>query len=113
MCAVPANESTLVFQGVPGWLTPSGTLAAANVSVAAFLVARGPHSYIEAPMETINRGDPADPFFKLYRLDTGRPTGACVEPSHGVFTREWSGGRASVDCAAATAKLDFGLLPVQ
>ena len=42
MCAVPANESTLVFQGAPGWKTPTGSMAASNMSVAAFLVARGP-----------------------------------------------------------------------
>ena len=73
----------------------------------------GPHSYIEAPLETITRGDWSDPFFRLYRLDTGKPTGACVERPHGVFTREWGGGRAAVDCTSATAALDFGLLREQ
>ena len=42
----------------------------------------------------------SDPFFKLYRLDTGTPTGACTEQKHGVFLREWSGGRASSPFAA-------------
>jgi len=44
-CRVPANESTLVY----GLGVPSGISAAVNMSIAAFLVVRGPYSYIGAP----------------------------------------------------------------
>jgi hypothetical protein len=88
----------------------SVTTLKANMSIATFLVARGPWAYIGAPLQLISRGNWSDPFFQLYRLDTGKPMGACKEESKGVFTREWSGGRATVDCTAATGSLDFGLL---
>lgn len=114
MCAVPANESTLMFDGVPGWNTtlPGTTEAAANMTIAAFLVARGPHSVVSAPLQLVSAGDWTDPFFRLYRLDTGMPTGSCVESTHqpGTFFREWGGGRATVDCTATTSRLDFKLL---
>jgi hypothetical protein len=88
-------------------------MAEANMSIAAFLVVRGPYSYVTAPMQVVSRGDWSDPFFQLYRLDTGKPTGPCTESTDGVFSRKWSGGSASVDCAAAKGVLNFGLLPEQ
>lgn len=47
--------------------------------VAAFLVSRGPHSYLGAQTDIINAGDWSDPLFRLHRLDTGKPTGDCTE----------------------------------
>ena len=114
MCAVPANESTLMFNGVAGWNTtlPGTTAAAANMTIAAFLVARGPHSVVGAPLQLVSAADWTDPFFRLYRLDTGKPKGPCVESTQhpGTFSREWDGGRATVDCTAAASGLDFRLL---
>ena len=104
MCAVPANESTLVFP------QPSYPMAAANMSVASFLVARGPHSYLGAQYTVIEGGNWSDPLFRLHRLDTGTPAGACTEAPKGVFSRVWSKGKATVDCATATATLDFEML---
>ena len=69
-CAVPANESTQVYpRAYP-------TAGVGRMVVAAFLVSRGPYSYLGAPSATISAGDWGDPLFRLHRLDTGRPTGA-------------------------------------
>lgn len=102
-CAVPANESTLIY-GVGGDV---------NMSVAAFLIVRGPFSLIGAPKSAIEGRNYSDPIFRAFRLDTGTPTGECVESSASVFQRRWSRGHATVDCAKGTATLDFGLLPRQ
>jgi len=99
-CALPANESTQTY----------GTNAPSNMTVASFLVSRGPWSYLSAPGGLIPAGDWSDPNFRLFRLDTGRPTGDCTEATAGVFSRAWSGGRAAVDCTTATATLDFNML---
>lgn len=103
-CALPANESTQVYPQV------SGNIDESKVIVAAFLVSRGPYSYLAAPHDLINMGDWNDPIFRLHRLDTGKPTGSCKEEAPGVFSRNWSRGRAAVDCNAATATLDFKML---
>lgn len=104
-CAVPANESALTFLG-PGTIID----ASANMSLAAFLVARGPYSFIQAPRDVIEGQDWENPIFRLYRLDTGVPTGPCEEVQPGIFSRGWSHGTASVDCTTAVARVDFGLL---
>jgi hypothetical protein len=103
-CAVPANESTLIY-GVNSHDV--------NMSVAAFLVTRGPFSLIGAPKAAIEGRDWSDSVFRTFRLDTGTPTGACIEVSPSVFSRTWSRGRASVDCAKGKAMLDFSLLSRQ
>jgi len=101
-CAVPHNESTQVY--------PQATAAAtANMSIASFLVSRGPHSYLGAPYAVVNAGDWADPLFRIHRLNTGTPITECTEKQSGVFSRSWSGGHAAVDCNSATATLDFEL----
>ena len=99
-CAVPANESTQTYPAA------GGTEASARMAIAAFLVARGPWSYLSAPTAIINAGDVGDPIYRLHRLDTGVPTGGCTEVG-GVFSRTWSRGHAAVDCKLATAVLDF------
>jgi hypothetical protein len=100
-CAVPANESTSTF--VVGHDV--------NMSVAAFLVARGPYSLITMNKAVIEGRNWSDPEYRSYRLDTGVPTGGCIEGPTSVFSRSWSGGHATVDCAAGNAALDFALLP--
>lgn len=105
-CALPPSESTQTYpQAGDPKAGPTATMA-----IAAFLVSRGPYSYLSAPSQTINTGDWNDPLFRLHRLDTGKPTGACTEASAGVFARDWSGGSAHVDCTTATATLDFKML---
>ena len=103
-CAVPANESTLVFPPA------TGSMAAAKMSIASFLVARGPYAYLGAQYSVIEAGNWSDPLFRLHRLDTGKPTGPCSEARQGVFSRVWTKGMASVDCTTATATLDFQML---
>ena len=105
-CATPANESTQVYPQA------TGALPTARMAVAAFLVSRGPYSYLGGPT-IINTGDWADPIFRLHRLDTGVPTGPCTEASDGAFSRAWSGGHAVIDCTTATATLDFKMLQPQ
>ena len=100
-CAVPANESTSTF--VVGHDV--------NMSVAAFLVARGPYSLITMSKAVIEGRNWSDPEYRSYRLDTGTPTGNCVEAPPSVFSRSWSGGHAVVDCITGAATLDFVLLP--
>ena len=69
-CAVPANESTQVYpRAYP-------TTGVGRMVVAAFLVSRGPYSYLGAQSTIISAGDWSDPLFRLHRLDTGKPTGA-------------------------------------
>jgi hypothetical protein len=100
-CTVPANESTSIF--VVGHDV--------NMSVAAFLVARGPFSLITMSKAVIEGRNYSDPEYRSYRLDTGTPTGGCVEAPTSVFSRNWTGGRAAVDCTMGMATLDFALLP--
>ena len=106
-CGTPANESTQVYPQA------AGALSAARMAIGAFLVSRGPYSYLGAPYATINQGDWSDPVFQLHRLDTGEPKGACTEAPIGVFSRVWSRGNAAVDCTTATATLEFKMLQPQ
>jgi hypothetical protein len=69
-CAVPANESTQIYPRA----YPSVDIG--KMIVAAFLVSRGPYSYLGAQSTVISTGDWSDPLFRLHRLDTGIPTGA-------------------------------------
>jgi len=103
-CAVPANESTQIYPRA----YPSVDIG--KMIVAAFLVSRGPYSYLGAQSTVISTGDWSDPLFRLHRLDTGIPTGECVEAKPGIFSRTWSGGTARVDCNEITATLDFKML---
>lgn len=102
-CALPANESTQTYPQI------QGNLETSQMYIAAFLVSRGPFSYLSAPA-LVGVGDWSDPLFRLHRLDTGKPMGACTESKTGVFNRKWTGGTAEVDCTTATAKLDFASL---
>lgn len=106
LCSVPTNESAIFYPG------PSKTdAAAANLTIAAFLVSRGPFSYISADVGTVESRDWENPAYAILQLDTGKPTGGCEESSSGVFTRSWSGGEASVDCTTHTGMLNFNLRP--
>ena len=111
-CAVPANESTLIYGGATGTPGTPGEVTN-NVTIAGFLVTRGPHALINAPVAVIEGGNVSDPLYRgrLYRLDTGVPTGACTEGPSAVFSRAWSGGKAAVDCTRGATTLDFEVLP--
>lgn len=100
-CAVPGNESTVVYP------SPTSNPAHASMAIASFLVSRGPHSYIGVSHASMASADFRN---KFLRLDTGKPTGSCTEATPGIFTRAWSGGKAAVDCTTATGTLDFKAL---
>ena len=93
-CARPANESAVMYP------PPSATnLSSASLSLAAFLVTRGAHSYIAADIKTIQGRDASNPFYRLFQLPVGEPTGACVQTGDAIFQRNWTDGSASVDCS--------------
>jgi len=102
-CTRPANESAVLYP------PPSvKSLSDAKLSLAAFLVTRGAHSYISANQATIENQDTSDPFYAMFQLDVGEPEGGCTESVDGVFSRSWSRGHAMVNCThAATGTLEF------
>lgn len=110
-CAVPANESTQTYPPVEVGEGPEA-LEIAKVIVAAFLVSRGPYSYLSAPFQLINDANWQDQFFLLHRLDTGLSVGECQEgvDGDGIFFRRWSKGTATVNCTAGRAILNFSSL---
>ena len=108
-CAVPANESTVIYGGAIGKPGTPGEVTN-NATIAGFLVTRGPHALINAPVAVIEGGSMSDPLYRLYRLNTGDPTGACTEGPSAVFSRTWSGGKAAIDCTRGATTLDFEVL---
>jgi hypothetical protein len=76
--------------------------AAANQSVAAFLIVRPPNGYLGWGWYS-NDGNWDDVFL----LQAGTPTGLCAEGPAGVFSRAWSAGTAALDCNGFTADLPF------
>jgi hypothetical protein len=108
-CTRPANESAVVYPA-----PSSSSIISANLSIAAFLVTRGAHSFMNADKGVVEERDSLSPFYRLFYLAVGTPLGECVE-SGGVFTRKWSGGLAKVDCdghggRGTIASLEFGSL---
>ena len=102
-CARPANESAVIY----GTASPTN-MSAANLSIAAFLVTRGAHSYQSADKPTVEGRDASSPLYRLLQLDVGTPLAGCAESPSGVFSRKWSGGLATVDCSGTpTATLAF------
>ena len=94
-CAARSNESATIYGG------PSTTdLKAANLTIAAFLVSRGPYSLINADVATIEGRDKSNPAYAIFQLDVGVPLEVCHEAPAGVFSRKWSKGKAVVDCTA-------------
>lgn len=82
--------------------------AAANQSVAAFLIVRPPNGYLGFGWYSNDRNwDP------LFLLQPGEPRGLCAEGPAGVFSRSWSAGTAALDCNAWAADLPFpSLAPI-
>jgi hypothetical protein len=76
--------------------------AHANQSVAAFLITRPPIAFLGYAWESDDRDwDP------LFLLQAGEPVGLCEEGPAGVFSRQWSLGKAQLDCNTFTASLPF------
>lgn len=93
------------MQGRSAFMGYSGPARAGpiNQSLAAFLITRPPVAFFGSRWQD----DQWDP---LFNLDTGEPTGLCVEGPVGVFSRTWTRGSALLDCNAWQATLDFPLL---
>lgn len=113
-CAKRDNESARVYSA------PSTTdMHDANMSIATFLIARGPHSMISADPSVIEdqRGNRSNPFYNLFYLDVGTPLEHCVESPRGMFSRRWSNGKASIDCSerrrSPVPELGFATLPMK
>lgn len=80
--------------------------AAANQSVAAFLVVRPPNGYLGWGWYSNDKNwDPA------FLLQPGTPEGLCKEGPPGVFSRKWSAGMVALDCNTWVADLPFPALP--
>ena len=96
---VPGMQGRSMFMGYSG-PARAGPL---NQSLAAFLVTRPPVAFFGSRWQD----DGWDP---LFDLDVGEPTGLCAEGPDGVFSRNWSKGKASLNCNDFTATLDFAML---
>jgi hypothetical protein len=80
--------------------------AAANQSVAAFLIVRPPTGFLGWGWYSDDRNwDP------IFLLDAGEPTALCSENSPNVFSRAWTNGVAELDCNNFAASLPFSSLP--
>jgi hypothetical protein len=66
-----------------------------NQSVAAFLLGRGPNSYIGYPWEGI---DAWGAWNSLFLLQVGKPQGGCTQVSSGVYSRAWTYGAVTLNC---------------
>jgi hypothetical protein len=80
----------------------------ANQSVAAFLITRGPNSYLGYGWLNFNRYPKWDPIFLL---DVGVPQGNCVETSYGVWSRAWTHGDVTLDCNTFKASIPHSGVP--
>ena len=95
------------YQGRPMLMKMDNTAPNANQTVAAFLIVRPPYAYIGYGWESDDRAQFWSP---LFYLQAGTPLGLCTEEPSGVFSRVWSEGTASLDCAAWAAELPFASL---
>jgi len=73
-----------------------------NQTIAAFLIARAPISYIGKGWESDDSS-----WHDVFLLQPGEPMGACTETMSGVFTRQWTAGVAKLDCNAWSSELPF------
>ena len=71
---------------------------AVNQSIASFLIVRPPSAYIGFGWESDMRN-----WRPEFLWQVGEPQGACAELSPTLFTRAWTYGNATLDCATFTA----------
>ena len=70
-------------------------------ALAAFLIGRGPIAYVGYGWN----GGPLPTYDPLFDSDVGEPVALCVQPQHGVFTRQWTSGNVTLNCNTWTAEL--------
>lgn len=75
--------------------------AVCNQTVAAFLIVRPPIGFLDAADHRPHSG-PDGPFNRsALVLQPGTPTGLCAKEAPGVYSREWSNGKAVLDCGSS------------
>jgi hypothetical protein len=82
--------------------TDTANLTSPLQDVAAFLLVRGPFSWIGFGWEGCDRNFSYPPELDL---DVGEPLGLCEESAPNVWTRRWSGANVSLNCTAWTANI--------
>jgi hypothetical protein len=75
-----------------------------NQTVAAFLITRPPIAFIGWGWESDDKRWPSS---DVFLLDPGTPQGLCKQEQPGVYSRQWSNGKVSLDCNDWTASLPF------
>jgi hypothetical protein len=103
----PSQANCLAFMTevcAPEWQSVPMTLGwnRLNTTLAAFLIGRGPVAYLGWGWN----GGPLPPWDPLFDLDVGVPLGLC-QVAGSSFSRQWSKGSATLDCASWQATLDF------
>lgn len=73
--------------------------------LAAFLILRGDHWWFGSGWSGCSDAAPA--YSPLLNMDVGVPTSTCSVSRGSVWTRTWSRGSATLDCATWTADLAF------
>jgi hypothetical protein len=78
--------------------------AADAPTIATFLITRPPIGFIGWSWESDDRKWPAN---DIFLTQPGVPKGLCVKEGGGKYSREWSNGKATLDCSTWTAGLPF------
>ena len=91
----PGGQGRSMFMGYSG----GGNL---NQTIAAFLITRPPMALLGSRWQDAE-------WSPLFEMDVGEPVGLCVEGPQGVFGRQWTRGRAELDCNTFQANLPFTL----
>jgi hypothetical protein len=97
-CAPEMQNQTLMMhaQSAPG------SAQVLNQTLAAFLIARSPVAFIGFGWPSKD-----NMFSDSFLLQPGEPTGLCIEERTGVFSRQWTNGKAVLDCGRWQAELPF------
>ncbi len=97
-CALSSQNHTLMMHA----RSAPGSSEVLNQTVAAFLIARSPISFIGFGWPSAD-----NVWSDTFLLQPGEPVGLCVEERLGVFSRQWTKGTVELDCGKWEAKLPF------
>jgi len=100
-CAAGMQNQTLMMHAAAA----PGSSVVPNQTVAAFLIARSPVSFIGFGWPS--RDSQWD---EIFLLQAGEPMEVCREESPGVFSRRWTRGTAKLSCNTWEATLPFEAL---
>ena len=99
-CAPAFQQAALKMQAGPQ--DRRGHSNVTNQSVAAFLIIRPPVAFFGFGYESDDRH-----WHNIFLLQPGTPTDLCQEQPPGVFSRQWTNGKATLDCNTGEASLPF------